>query len=115
MSNSFFVSRELEDVVTPDILSENYHALPFVSINSKNYNVISVEKYDCNKIKLSFTCNESFKLNDHLVVKSGNVFGTCLECVSAYFKKIYYDPQQKKHICEIIIDKENFWSKNVWH
>ena len=110
MSNSFFVSSELKNIVTPDIISGNTYSTPFVCINVEKYSVIGVERVGLNGIKLSFTCDERLKLSDYIIIKTGNVFGILLENVEASFEKLYYDKNQKKHICEIVIDKDNFWS-----
>lgn len=110
MSNSFFVSRELEDVVTPDTLSGSDHMFPYVCIHLKNYNVNSVDNRGPQEIKLTFTCDESFNISDQITIQSGNVFGLLLKNIVASFERLYYDSKQKKHICEIVIDKEKFWS-----
>lgn len=110
MSNSFFISNELKNIVTKDTLSRDAYGLPFVCISNKKYNVIGVDISKTNEIKLSFTCDESFKLSEQLIIENASIFGVSTSDAQVSFKKLYYSLDQKKYICEIVIDKEIFWS-----
>ena len=109
-SNSFFVSSELQDRLTPDSLAGELYSASYICFNNDSYFITAVEMVSLQEVKVCFTCSKDFRLSEKLKIDSASIFGVTIESTDAIFKKLYYDKNQKKYICEIVIDKKNFWS-----
>ena len=111
MSESFFISDTLKNRVTRESLSREDSIFSHIFIDDRKYNVISVENnVSTYYIKIKIETSESFKIKNNFLIESGNIFGNYVTNIKSDFLKISYNPNQKKYICEILIDEEKFWS-----
>ena len=109
MNNSFFISSELKNRLSPETLIETTPETPYVIIGEASYDVISAE-YEGAYIKAKIVADKSFKIKKIINISDSNIFGVRLNDIKASFYSIEYNHEQKNHICVIRIDEEKFWS-----
>ena len=109
MSNSFFISNELKNRLSPETLIESTPETPYVTIGETNYDVISAE-YEGSYIKTKIVVDKSFNIKKTINISDSNIFGVRLCNIKCHFRTVHYDIKQKNYICVISIDEEKFWS-----
>ena len=109
MTNSFFVSSELKNRLSPETLIEASPETPYITIGETKYDVISAE-YEGTYIKTKIVIDKSFKIKKIINISESNIFGVQLYNIKCHFRAVHYDIKQKNYICVISIDEEKFWS-----
>ena len=109
MTNSFFVSSELKNRLSPETLVEASRETPYMIIGETKYDVIGAE-YEGAYIKIKIVIDKSFKIKKIINISESNIFGVRLNNIKCHFRTVHYDINQKNYICVISIDEEKFWS-----
>ena len=111
MTDSFFVSKELKDIVTRETLStDNEYSFPNLVIRGRKYKILSIcKKEDTGELTLSFLTDNYFKINDKIKVESAYIFGVKFKSLLFSFHAISYNSILKSYVCEITVNEEKFW------
>jgi len=111
MTDAFFISEQLQGIVSKESLIGNSTVSPVVLISNCNY---KVDKIEINQsgytVSVLLQVDKDFKISENITVDCGDMFGMKLNNAVFDFKGLYFCNKQKKYFCEIIIDKEKFWS-----